>query len=140
VDLSKVLTSSVLGDDDEVTEERYGEKKIDLTDILSRIKRNTDTARTRVHEVAEPASEGPAPETAETGASVPRSRPAAQTRRGPAVVAGTPFKAGDRVSHPKFGVGVVVRITDGDDPRLTVAFPKLGVKELAAAYAPLERA
>jgi DNA helicase-2/ATP-dependent DNA helicase PcrA len=52
-----------------------------------------------------------------------------------------PFKAGDRVRHEQFGIGVVVEMRgEGADMVVTVAFPKQGVKKLALEYARLERA
>ncbi len=147
VDLSKVLTSSVLGDDDEVTEERYGEKRIDLTDILSRIRHNTDTAKTRtVERIEQEAEEAERDRTAkERDQQSQRDRRKQRAERpqsaAPVAVAGIAFKAGDRVSHPKFGIGVVVAVSgSSNDLQLKVAFPNSGVKDLAAAYAPLERA
>jgi DNA helicase II / ATP-dependent DNA helicase PcrA len=51
------------------------------------------------------------------------------------------WKAGDRVTHRRFGDGIVVssRIVKGDE-EVTVAFVGEGVKRLIAAYAGLERA
>jgi DNA helicase-2/ATP-dependent DNA helicase PcrA len=50
------------------------------------------------------------------------------------------WRAGDKVSHRRFGEGIVVtsRLEKGDE-WVTVAFPGEGVKELIAAYAGLER-
>jgi DNA helicase-2/ATP-dependent DNA helicase PcrA len=50
------------------------------------------------------------------------------------------WRAGDRVSHRRFGDGIVVssRIVKGDE-EVTVAFVGEGVKRLIAAYAGLER-
>jgi DNA helicase-2/ATP-dependent DNA helicase PcrA len=51
------------------------------------------------------------------------------------------WRAGDRVTHRRFGDGIVVssRIVKGDE-EVTVAFVGEGVKRLIAAYAGLERA
>jgi DNA helicase-2/ATP-dependent DNA helicase PcrA len=46
------------------------------------------------------------------------------------------YEAGDRVSHNKFGGGVVIEM-DGDV--VTVMFDSVGRKKLAANIAPLER-
>ena len=48
------------------------------------------------------------------------------------------FKDGDKVSHPKFGEGIVVQITGGI---VVVAFndPKVGIKKLAVSFAPLSK-
>jgi DNA helicase-2/ATP-dependent DNA helicase PcrA len=48
----------------------------------------------------------------------------------------TPFKTGDKVSHPKFGQGIVVEVR-GDV--LKVAFAGLGIKKLSASIAPLTK-
>lgn len=48
------------------------------------------------------------------------------------------FQLGDKVNHPKWGVGVVVKVEgEGEDQQLTVAFPDQGLKILLAKYAPL---
>ncbi|MEX2080174.1 MAG: UvrD-helicase domain-containing protein [Dehalococcoidia bacterium] len=51
------------------------------------------------------------------------------------------FNAGDRVAHPKFGVGVVVSTqARGNDVELVVAFEGAGVKRLLQSLAPLQGA
>jgi PcrA/UvrD helicase-like protein len=56
------------------------------------------------------------------------------------VVAEQQFKAGDRVTHPSFGEGVVVnsRMT-GDDEQVEVLFKGNVTKKLSMAFAPLQR-
>jgi DNA helicase-2/ATP-dependent DNA helicase PcrA len=53
-----------------------------------------------------------------------------------------PFQAGQRVKHPKFGIGVVVACNPiRDDAEVTVAFPGVvGVKKLVQKLAKLEEA
>jgi len=54
--------------------------------------------------------------------------------------ADAPFKPGDRVRHEAFGEGMVVSLdTKGGKGRVTVAFPKQGVKKLDLEYAPLQK-
>ncbi len=50
------------------------------------------------------------------------------------------FRAGDKVSHKKFGNGIVVssRLT-GSDEEVTVAFEGAGIKKLAASIAKLDK-
>jgi DNA helicase-2/ATP-dependent DNA helicase PcrA len=51
------------------------------------------------------------------------------------------FKQGDRVQHPSFGSGVVMKSTlTRTDEELVVQFDKAGVKILSAVLAPLTRA
>ncbi|RJX21897.1 MAG: DNA helicase PcrA [Desulforudis sp.] len=51
------------------------------------------------------------------------------------------FKVGEKVWHRKWGQGTVVMLEgEGDDARITVAFPGKGVKTLLLMYAPLEKA
>ena len=51
---------------------------------------------------------------------------------------GGTFELGNKVNHPKWGVGVVVKVEGkGEDQQLTVAFPDQGLKVLLAKYAPL---
>ena len=51
------------------------------------------------------------------------------------------YLLGDRVSHNKWGPGVVVGVQgDGEDTEYQVAFPEQGIKVLLAKYAPLQKA
>ena len=54
----------------------------------------------------------------------------------PAADAGGKYKVGMRVRHPKFGVGMIVALKN-DGKVVNVAFEGQGIKELAAALAPL---
>jgi len=52
------------------------------------------------------------------------------------------YSAGDRVRHGKFGEGVVISADldgDGQQIRVTVAFPRAGVKKLSLEHAVLEK-
>ena len=50
------------------------------------------------------------------------------------------YRPGDRVRHERFGEGIVVKSTlTRDDEEVEVAFPKVGLKRLSTAFAPLER-
>jgi DNA helicase-2/ATP-dependent DNA helicase PcrA len=51
------------------------------------------------------------------------------------------FKPGQRVRHPKYGEGTVYqREGEGEDSKITVQFPRFGLKKLVEKYAQLERA
>jgi DNA helicase-2/ATP-dependent DNA helicase PcrA len=51
------------------------------------------------------------------------------------------FKSGQRVRHPKYGEGIVFRREgEGDDAKITVQFPGVGVKKLVEKFANLEKA
>lgn len=52
----------------------------------------------------------------------------------------TEFKTGDRVTHSKFGQGIVMssKLT-GSDEEVTIAFTQEGVKRLIASFAKLEK-
>ncbi len=51
-----------------------------------------------------------------------------------------PYKTGCRVKHPKWGVGVVRDCYgEGDDMKVCVNFPGVGIKRLALKFAHLER-
>jgi DNA helicase-2/ATP-dependent DNA helicase PcrA len=53
----------------------------------------------------------------------------------------TGFHPGQRVRHPKYGEGTVYRREgDGEDAKITVQFPKFGLKKLVEKYAQLEKA
>jgi len=49
-------------------------------------------------------------------------------------------RTGMTVSHPKYGTGTVVRREgEGDDAKITVNFPGVGLKKLVEKYAGLKR-
>lgn len=51
----------------------------------------------------------------------------------------TPYVVGSRVKHPKWGVGVIRDFHgDGEDQKVTVNFPDVGMKRLALKFAHLE--
>jgi DNA helicase II / ATP-dependent DNA helicase PcrA len=50
------------------------------------------------------------------------------------------FRAGQKVKHPKYGEGTVFkREGEGEDAKLTVQFPRFGLKKLVEKYAQLEK-
>jgi len=58
----------------------------------------------------------------------------------PAATGRTGFRPGQRVKHPKYGEGTVYkREGDGDEAKITVQFPRFGLKKLVEKYAQLER-
>ena len=72
----------------------------------------------------------------------PFSRPAATSK--PLTQAAPPVRkaarTGMQVEHPKYGTGTVVRREgDGDDAKITVNFPRFGLKKLVEKYAGLKR-
>jgi DNA helicase-2/ATP-dependent DNA helicase PcrA len=66
--------------------------------------------------------------------SVPKLQPQEPTgRRG--------FRPGQKVKHPKYGEGTVYqREGDGEEAKITVQFPRFGLKKLVERYAQLEKA
>jgi DNA helicase II / ATP-dependent DNA helicase PcrA len=72
----------------------------------------------------------------------PFTRPAGQNK--PLTQAPPPVRkaarTGMQVEHPKYGTGTVVRREgDGDDAKITVNFPRFGLKKLVEKYAGLKR-
>ncbi|HEY5254499.1 MAG TPA: 3'-5' exonuclease, partial [Acidobacteriaceae bacterium] len=52
----------------------------------------------------------------------------------------TGFRSGQRVRHPKYGEGVVFkREGNGENAKITVQFPRFGIKKLVEKFAQLER-
>jgi DNA helicase-2/ATP-dependent DNA helicase PcrA len=50
------------------------------------------------------------------------------------------FRPGQKVRHPKFGEGTVFRREgEGEDAKITVQFPRFGLKTLVEKYAQLEK-
>ena len=69
------------------------------------------------------------------GVPTRRAKPASQGR-GPR----SGLEPGCRVRHPKYGYGTVLhREGNGEEAKLTVSFPGLGLKKLVEKYADLER-
>ncbi len=71
----------------------------------------------------------------------PFSRPAqrAPVAAAPPAVRKT-ARAGMTVEHPKYGTGTVVRREgEGEDAKITVNFPRFGLKKLVEKYAGLKR-
>ena len=66
--------------------------------------------------------------------TVPKAQPEEPTgKRG--------FRPGQKVRHPKYGEGTVhQREGEGEDAKITVQFPRFGLKKLVERYAQLERA
>ena len=53
----------------------------------------------------------------------------------------TGFRPGQKVRHPKYGEGLVYkREGEGENAKITVQFPRFGLKKLMEKYAQLERA
>jgi DNA helicase-2/ATP-dependent DNA helicase PcrA len=51
------------------------------------------------------------------------------------------FRPGQKVKHPKYGEGTVYRREgDGEEAKITVQFPRFGLKKLVEKYAQLEKA
>jgi len=52
----------------------------------------------------------------------------------------TPWTIGDAVSHKKWGIGHVIKVSGtGEDQELDIAFPDQGIKRLLAAFAPINK-
>ena len=74
----------------------------------------------------------PQPPAASPPPAKPRPAAAPPVRRG--------ARAGMTVEHPKYGTGTVVRREgEGDDAKITVNFPRFGLKKLVEKYAGLKR-
>ena len=59
----------------------------------------------------------------------------------PAPTGRTGFRPGMKVRHPKYGEGTVYkREGEGEDAKITVQFPRFGLKKLVERFAQLERA
>jgi DNA helicase-2/ATP-dependent DNA helicase PcrA len=51
------------------------------------------------------------------------------------------FRPGQHVRHPKYGEGIVYqREGEGENAKITVKFPRFGLKKLVEKYAQLEKA
>ena len=151
--------SSLDKDDSEVKEVSVGGRTINITEIMKRAQANAltaaqrrvDTYDAKEAERAE-ADAAKAKEKAklrEQAASdkAKRTPPQSFSRRKGPDFQPTPegdiptLKTGDRVSHAKFGSGIVVNVEgEGATATFVVAFPNQGVKRLSAAFAKLEKA
>jgi DNA helicase-2/ATP-dependent DNA helicase PcrA len=142
-----------LGEDDSVPQvDLYAER----WDVRQAARRNTFTGKTynsldnisqffsdRGMQFPTPAAPPPAKDQLQKPAMqhvVPR--PATPTKPLPTAPPAGPRKirAGQMVEHPTYGTGMVVRREgDGDDAKITVSFPRHGLKKLVEKYAKLKR-
>ena len=123
----------------ELTAERY--------EVRESAKRNTFTGKT--YNSLENISQF----FAERGVAFPAQRPGQapgqQVPRPPVATRGLPSappapkkpaRTGMTVEHPKYGTGTVVRREgEGDDAKITVSFPRYGLKKLVEKYAGLKK-
>jgi DNA helicase-2/ATP-dependent DNA helicase PcrA len=67
--------------------------------------------------------------------------PPVVSRGGDATSGKKGFRVGQKVRHPKYGEGTVFqREGEGDTAKITVQFPRFGIKKLVEKYAQLEKA
>ena len=115
-------------------------------DVRQAARRNTFTGKT--YNSVENISQffgraGDALQSAHASQAARRSDSAAR-RPPPAALAAPPprraTRAGMTVEHPKYGTGTVVRREgEGEDAKITVNFPRYGLKKLVERYAGLKR-
>ena len=107
-----------------------GQRKIDIQALVNRAR---EAGKCAGEGMEEPAPRRPA-------AAAKPTMTAARPERGkraaaePKPASTCPYHAGSKVVHAKFGGGVVVSLKEGDDPELTIAFPKGGVKKILASF------
>ncbi|MEK3750180.1 DNA helicase PcrA [Paenibacillus sp. FSL E2-8871] len=90
---------------------------------------------------AAPIGSGSTASAATSKSSVTVTSGGAQRATGAGAAAAGDYKAGDKVSHGKWGTGTVVAVKGtGNDTELQIAFPApVGVKRLLAGFAPITR-
>ncbi|MEK5257098.1 DNA helicase PcrA [Paenibacillus sp. FSL F4-0125] len=90
---------------------------------------------------AAPSGSGSTSSAATSKSSVTVTSGGAQRATGSGAAAAGEYKAGDKVSHGKWGTGTVVAVKGtGNDTELQIAFPApVGVKRLLAGFAPITR-
>ncbi|MGE7614051.1 DNA helicase PcrA [Paenibacillus sp. NPDC101420] len=90
---------------------------------------------------AAPIGSGSTASAATSKSSVTVTSGGAQRATGAGAAAAGEYKAGDKVSHGKWGTGTVVAVKGtGNDTELQIAFPApVGVKRLLAGFAPITR-
>jgi DNA helicase-2/ATP-dependent DNA helicase PcrA len=133
-----------LGDDDRVPQVDLHAERFQ---VRQSAERNTFTGKTynslenisqffQERGVAFPArNAAPAPGQRPPGPVAPPARPAAA-----AAPVRKAARTGMTVEHPKYGTGTVVRREgEGEDAKITVSFPRYGLKKLVEKYAGLKR-
>ena len=90
---------------------------------------------------AAPAAAGSTASAATSKSSVTVTSGAAKRASGAGTASAGDYKAGDKVSHGKWGIGTVVAVKGiGNDTELQIAFPApVGVKRLLAGFAPITK-
>jgi DNA helicase-2/ATP-dependent DNA helicase PcrA len=77
-----------------------------------------------------------APQLPRPPAFPPSHCPGRRRPKSAGVAKAPPRRAGTVVEHPKYGTGTVVRREgEGDDAKITVIFPRFGMKKLVEKYA-----
>jgi DNA helicase-2/ATP-dependent DNA helicase PcrA len=83
---------------------------------------------------------GPKAVKAEPPAAAPPPRPPVPAQAAPPPTAPRRVRPGMSVEHSKYGTGTVVRREgEGEDAKITVNFPRYGLKKLVEKYAGLKR-
>jgi len=127
-----------LGDDDRLPQinlhaERY--------QVRQSAQRNTFNGRTynSLENISQFFAERGMPFPAQKNAPVPPPAPARPLPAVPPPVRRA-ARAGMTVEHPKYGMGTVIRREgEGEDAKITVSFPRYGLKKLVEKYAGLKR-
>jgi len=129
-----------LGDDDSIPQvdlhaERY--------QVRHSVQRNTFTGKTynSLENISQFFAERGVPFPAsQKNAPAPVAPPPAATVKPVPVAPRKTARTGMTVEHPKYGTGTVVRREgEGDDAKITVSFPRYGLKKLVEKYAGLKR-
>lgn len=116
------------------------ESKIDIVSLIRKAQAEGRLRREQPQEKRTTATRAaaslapPRPASSSSEMSPPASRLPAQHKQASPSQCFCPYRAGSRVTHPKFGQGVVVSVGMGEDPELVIAFPKQGVKKILASY------
>jgi DNA helicase II / ATP-dependent DNA helicase PcrA len=120
-------------------------------DVRQSAKRNTFTGKTynSIENISQFFGERGMPFNGPRPSGQPQARPPAQPPRPPVPTKPLPqapppvrrgARAGMTVEHPKYGTGTVVRREgEGDNAKITVNFPRYGLKKLVEKYAGLKR-
>ena len=121
-DLQHLLLPPRPKSEDEALAREPGRSRIDLPALLARAKENQSIAAERQR--TEPAA---------TEVRTGGHRSAGRASEASGTSERTLFRAGSKVTHRKFGQGIVVSASDDDEVVLTIAFPQAGVKRILAS-------
>ena len=115
----------------------YGERSRSSLERTVSLEELPRTSKSDRYTVDLSATSAATPQNGKDASSYFGKKPAAATYE---KAAKTAYQTGDKVKHPKFGIGTVIEVKGtGASAMVTVAFQGFGIKQLSLSIAPLTK-